>query len=120
MLPGKLGKLSSQTFTNFRHTCIALQNTVNILTGSRGFTCVLSSFVQNDPSEHHFSLYRMMSGAQHNVTLSQILETKRRNKLSGILKPFSATIPANRPDYLKEFLKHFLIRHAKTIQHLMI
>ena len=93
---------------------------VNILTGSRGFIFVLSSFLQNDPLEHHFSLYRMMSGAQYNVMLSQILETERRNKLSGILKLFSATFPANRPDSLKEFLKHFLIRNAKTIQQLMI
>ena len=60
-------------FHHFRHSCFALQNTVNILTGSRRFTFVLSSFLQNDPLEHHLSLYRMMSGAQYNVTLSQIL-----------------------------------------------
>ena len=105
MISGKLGKLSSQTFTSFRHSCIALQNSVNILTGSSDFTFVLSSFLQND--EHHFSIYRMMSGAQYNVTLSQILETERRIKLSGILKLFFATIPANRPDSLKEFFETF-------------
>ena len=99
-MPGKLGKLSSQTFTSFRHSCIALQNTVDILTRSRGFTFVLSSFQQNDPLEHHFGPYRMMSGAQYNVMLSQILETERPIKSSGILKLFSATIPANRPDSL--------------------
>ena len=107
MMPGKLGKLSSQTFTSFRHSCIALQNTVNILTGSRGFTFVLSSFLQNYPLEHHFSLYRMISRAQFNVTLSQILETEKRIKLSGILKLFSATIPANRPVSLKDFFETF-------------
>ena len=48
-----------------------------------------------------------MSGPQYNVTLSQILETERRIKLSGILKLFSATIPANRPDSLKEFFETF-------------
>ena len=48
-----------------------------------------------------------MSGVQYNVTLSQILETERRIKLSGILKLFSATIPANRPDSLKEFFETF-------------
>ena len=107
MISGKLGKLSSQTFTSFRHSCIALQNSVNILTGSSDFTFVLSSFLQNDPLEHHFSIYRMMSRAQYNVTLSQILETERRIKLSGILKLFFATIPANRPDSLKEFFETF-------------
>ena len=48
-----------------------------------------------------------MSGAQYNGTLSQILETERRIKLSGILKLFSATIPANCPDSLKEFFESF-------------
>ena len=120
MMPGKLGKLNSQTFTSFRHSSIALRNTVNILTGSRGFIFVLSSFLQNDPLEHRFSLYRMMSGAQYIVMLSQMLETERRIKLSGVLK--LSLLPSQLiVQFLwKNFLKHFLIRHAKTIQQLMI
>ena len=115
MMSGKLGKLSSQTFTIF-DILVLHSNTVIILTGSRGFTYVLSSFLQSDPLEHHFSLHRMMSRAQYNVTFSQILETKRRIKLSGILKLFSATIPANRPDSLKEFFETFSDSPRKTIQ----
>ena len=104
-MPGKHGKLTCQTFTSFRHSCICLQNTVNILTGPCQFAYVLSSFLQNDPIEHHFGLYRMMSGAQYNITLCQILETERRIKLSGILKLFSRL--TNRPDSLREFFESF-------------
>ena len=64
---GKFGKLRSQTFTSFQHSCIALQNTVNIFVGYCGFSYVLSSFLQNDPLKRRFSLYRMMSGAQYNI-----------------------------------------------------
>ena len=47
----------------------------------------------------------MMSGAQYNITLCQILETERRIKLSGILKLFSRL--TNRPDSLREFFESF-------------
>ena len=43
-LPGKSGKLSKQTYTSFRHACIALPQIANHLTNSCGFSYVLSSF----------------------------------------------------------------------------
>ena len=104
-MSGKHGKLTCQTFTSFQHSCICLQNTVNILTGPCQFSYVLISFLQNDPIEHHFGLYRMMSGAQYNITLCQILETERRIMFSGILKLFSSL--TNRPDSLREFFESF-------------
>ena len=64
-LPGKLGKLSKQTFTSLKHACIALPEITNHLVQNGGFSYVLSSFSQTDPLEHHFGLYRMMSGSNY-------------------------------------------------------
>ena len=60
-LPGNVGKLSKQTFTSFKHACIVLPQITNHLTGFCGFNYLLTSFLQTDPLEHHFGLYRMMS-----------------------------------------------------------
>ena len=85
----KDGKLSAQTFVSFRHSCITLPLITSHLTQNCGFDYVLSSRLQNDPIEHQFGLYRMMSGAQYHITYSQILESQRRLNLSSILKLFS-------------------------------
>ena len=97
-------QLSPQTFTSFRHSCIALPCVVNHLTGNCGYSYVLSSFLQNDPLEHHFGLYRMMSGAQYHIRYCQVLETERRIKLSSILKLFSKK-PVEYSIPLKNFLE---------------
>ena len=83
------GKLTAQTFSSFRHSCIALPRLVNYLTGEGGFSYVLSSFLQNDPIEHHFGLYRQMSGSNYNVSVCQVLESERVLKLSKILKLYN-------------------------------
>ena len=88
-LPGKSGKLSKQTYTSLRHACIALEQITNYLADSCGFSYVLSSFLQTDPLEHHFGLYRMMAGSNYHISYIQILESERRLKLSNILKMFS-------------------------------
>ena len=49
---------------------------------------VLSSFLQTDPLEHHFGLYRMTAGSNYHISYIQILESERL-KLSKILKMFS-------------------------------
>ena len=85
----KDGKLSAQTFVSFRHSCITLPLITSHLTQNCGFDYVLSSRLQNDPIEHQFGIYRMMSGAQYHITYSQILESQRRLNLSNILKLFS-------------------------------
>ena len=76
------GKLSKQTFTSFKHSTKSLTKIVNHLTENCGFDYVLTSFLQNDPLEHHFGLYRMMAGTHYHITYCQILETERRLKLS--------------------------------------
>ena len=86
---GKHGKLSPQTFTSFSHSCLALIEIANHLTQNCGFDYVLTSRLQNDSIEHHFGLYRMMSGAQYHIFYSQILKSERRIKLSSMLKLFS-------------------------------
>ena len=86
---GKGGKLSAQTFISFRHSCITFPLIIAHLIQNCGFEYVLSSRPQNDPIEHQFGLYRMMSCAQYHITYSQILESQRRLNLSNILKLFS-------------------------------
>ena len=76
-LPLTQGKLTAQTFTSFHHSSIALPELVEYLTGECGFSYVLSSFMQNDPIEHHFGLYRQMSGSNYNVSVCQVLENER-------------------------------------------
>ena len=80
-LSQKTRKLTTQTFTSFRHSCIAITSIINHLIEDCEFTYVLTSFLQNDPLEHHFGLYRMMSGAQYHISYCQILESERRMKL---------------------------------------
>ena len=75
-LPNKHGELTAQTFTSFRHSCIVLEEIINDLTKNCGSTCVLSVFLQNDPIEHRFCKYRIMSGAQYNVTVCQIFQSE--------------------------------------------
>ena len=92
-IPAKFSKLSPQTFTSFHHTTVCLPKIVNYLTNSCGFDYVLSSFLQNDSLEHHFGLYRMLSGAQYQVTACQVYEIERRVKFL----VFSNFFPNNLP-----------------------
>ena len=81
-------KAYNQTFTSFRHSCIAITSIIDHLIKDCDFTYVLTSFLQNDPLEHKFGLFKMMSGAQCHVSYCQFLE--RRIKLLGIMKLFSS------------------------------
>ena len=99
----KSGKLSAQTFTSFKHSCLAIPKIVNYLTEFREFNYMLSSRLQNDPLEHHFGLYRMMSGAQYHISYCQILESEKRLKISHVLKLIKVIII-----HLNSFLRHFL------------
>ena len=78
------------------------------MTEDIGFSYVLSSFVQNDPIEHHFGLYRQMSGSNYNISLCQVLENERTLKLSNILKLFNhqAVIRKDRASFM-EFLNTY-------------
>ena len=88
-LPEKDGKLSAQTFTSIKHSCLALPRIVNYLTKECGFTYFLTYFLQTNTLEHHFGLYRMMSGANYHISYCQVLESERRLKVSTILNLFS-------------------------------
>ena len=81
-------KAYNQTFTSFRHSCIAITSIIDHLIKDCDFTYVLTSFLQNDPLEHQFGLFKMMSGAQCHVSYCQFLE--RRIKLLSIMKLFSS------------------------------
>ena len=114
ILPNKHGKLTAQTFTSFRHSCIVLEEIVNHLTKNCGFTYVLSVLIQNALIEHRFGIYRMMSGAQYNVTVCQILQSERLIKISTILKLFSPNPIGEGSVSLKEFLKSFSITEESS------
>ena len=101
--PEKPGKLSTKTLTSLRHSCLALRKIVNHLTHNRGFSFVLSYFLQTDPLEHHFSLNQMMAGAHYHITYCQILETERRIKLPNIIKLIPRKCSMD-PFSIKEFL----------------
>ena len=105
-LPEKGGKLSNQTFTSFRHACFVIPQITNYLTETCGYSYLLTSFLQTDPLEHHFGLYRMMSGSNYHVSYIQIFESERRLKISNILKMFSnPTVTST--STLKEFIESF-------------
>ena len=74
----KSGKFTTQTFTSLRHSCLALPKIVNYLTQNRGFSFILSYFLQTDPLEHHCGVYIMMAGAHYHITYCQILESEQR------------------------------------------
>ena len=105
-IPTSNGKLTLQTFTSLKHTCIALPLLVRRLTVECGFEYLLTSRIQNDPLEHHFGLYRQMSGSNYNMSYSQVLESERRLQLSNILKFFYIKQQTDTVS-LKEYLRTF-------------
>ena len=42
--------------------------------------------IQNDPLEHHFGLYRQMSGLNYNISHCQILASEHRLQLFNLFK----------------------------------
>ena len=104
-LPGKGGKLSKHTFTSFKHACLVLPQITSFLTENCGFSFLLTSFLQTDQLEHHFGLYRMMSGANYHVSYLQILESEHCLKVSNILSLFSDQIVSTTS--LQEFIQSF-------------
>ena len=109
-LPFVSGKLTAQTFTSFRHTCEAFSLLVKLLTENCGYQYFLTSRIQNDALEHHFGLYRQMSGSHYQISFSQILESERRLQLSNILKVFNLKHSSTSTEStvsLKEFLNKF-------------
>ena len=103
-LPGEDGKLNPQTFTSLKHSCLALPKLVNLLTKKCGFNYFLTYFMQTDPLERHFGLYRMISGANYHISYCQVLESEHRLKVSTILKLFSNQESS---PTLAEFIKSF-------------
>ena len=67
-LPFISGKLTPQTFTSFRHTCEALPLLVKQLIENCGYQYLLTARIQNDSLEHHFGLYRQMSGSHYHIS----------------------------------------------------
>ena len=83
---------------------------------SCGFEYLLTSFLQTDPLEHHFGLYRMISGSNYHISYLQILEIERRAKLSNILKIFSGQQEAGAQSILT-FVESFSFYSATSNYH---
>ena len=106
-IPSIRGKLTPQTFTSFRHTCLALPFLINRLTLECGYEYLLTSQIQNDALEHHFGLYRQISGSHYNISYCQILESERKLQLSKLLKFLYAEQAGSDTICIKEYLKSF-------------
>ena len=78
----------NQTFTCFRYACIVIPQITNYLTETCGYSYLLTSFLHTDPLEHHFGLYRMMSGSNYHFSYIQILESERLSKFRIFKKCF--------------------------------
>ena len=105
-LPTVKEKLSPQTFTSLKHTYNALPLLVDMLCTRYGFKYLLTSRMQNDPLEHHFGLYRQMSGSHYQISYCQILKSERRLQLSNILTLFD--IKTNSGTFEKTTLMEYL------------
>ena len=101
------GKLTPQTFTSFRHTCLALPLLVQRLTLECGYEYLLTSRIQNDELEHHLGLYRQMSGSHYNISYCQILESERKLQFSNLLKFLYFEQAVSDTICLKEYFKSF-------------
>ena len=118
-LPIEAGKLTPQTFSSFKHTCMALPFLVDRLTSECNFSYLLSARIQNDPLEHHFGLYRQMSGSHYHITYCQILESERKLQLSNILKLFAIKLatknekPLSLKDYLNKFAENIIDEYSE-------
>ena len=82
-MSGKIFPISAENSLSklYQFSALVLEVIVNHHTKNCGFTYVLSVFLQNDPTEHRLGIYRMMSGAQYNVTVCQILQSERLIKI---------------------------------------
>ena len=83
-----------------------LPQITNFLTENCDYLFLLTSFLQTDPLEHHFGLYRTMSCSNYHVSYLQILESERRLKVSNILNLFSNQTVCN-PTSLQDFIQSF-------------
>ena len=120
-LPTTKGKLSPQTFKSFIHTCKALPLLLELICTKYGFKYLLTSRIQNDALEHHFGLYRQMSGSQYHISYRQILESECRLQLSNILKLFQIRRESDtmeRPTSLLEYLSTFF--HSNDDEHALV
>ncbi|KAI6652491.1 hypothetical protein LOD99_7505 [Oopsacas minuta] len=59
---------------------------VTQLTDNCGYQYLITARIQDDPHEHHFGLYRQMSGCHYEISFNQILESECRLQLLNLLK----------------------------------
>ena len=62
-IPSTRGKPTPQTFTSFKHTCLAPLLMIKILT----LECGYEYFLTKRLIRHHFGIYRQMSWFYYNI-----------------------------------------------------
>lgn len=80
------GKLSTHTQFSLTHTCKAFIDMCNYLLIDLKFDYVLLGKFQTDNLEGRFGQYRLMSGGNYHISVTQVLESERKLKLLSFLK----------------------------------
>ena len=106
-IPSTRGKFTPQTFTSFRHTCLALPLLIKRLTLECGYEYLLTPRIQNDALEHYFGLYRQMSLSHYNISYCQILESECKLQLSNLLKFLYNEQAGSDTLCIKDYLRSF-------------
>ena len=85
------GILSKETHFALKHTVQTMCYLSRYLLGHHNLTYVLLGKFQTDKLEFHFGLYRQMSGANYNVSVTQIMESEKKLKVMGIMRVVTCT-----------------------------
>jgi len=80
------GILSKETMLALKHTVKAAVHLSEYLLTSLNFQFVLLGKFQTDNLEFRFGQYRQLSGANYNVSVTQIMESEKKLKIISLLK----------------------------------
>ena len=94
-------KLSKGTYFALHHTSQALILCTQYLLCEMEFNYVLLGKFQTDNLENRCGLYRIMSGCNYNVSVSQVLESEKKIKIMKVLKVKGEKMTTKSQKYLK-------------------
>lgn len=95
------GILSKETMFALKHTVITMCCLIEYLLTTLRFKYVLLGKFQTDHLEFRFSRYRQMSGANYNVSVTQVMESEKRLKIMSVLKIASCGSGLTVMDFIK-------------------
>ena len=80
------GNLSKETFTALIHTTNALQEVATYCLSELGADYVLLGKFQTDSLEVRFGQYRQLAGGKYDVSLRQVFECEKKNRILSVLQ----------------------------------